>query len=117
MFLVAPARDDVRQAKKDEVPEKKRPKDALGILDLASGDVEEVERVKSFALPGERGGFAAWLHHEALKKDKDEEEEPEEYGPWLLEVSDQPLEITIDIADDFDEEDWAEFNEMLPDDE
>ena len=80
VFNLPPARDDVRQAKKDEVPEKEQAKNALGVLDLASGEVEEIARVKSFALPEERGGFVAWLHHEEEKKKDDKEDEEEAAG-------------------------------------
>ena len=38
------------------------PKDSLGVLELASGNVTRVARVKSFALPGEAGGWLAYLH-------------------------------------------------------
>ena len=95
-FLVAPSRDALRQAKKDEIPEKKRPKDSLGLMDLSSGEVETVERVRSFALPEERGGFAAWLHLEPVeKKEKDKEEAEEgeaEEEPEQAEEPEEPAE-------------------------
>ena len=37
------------------------PKNALGIIDLSSGQVTRVERVKSFQVPEDGSGFIAYL--------------------------------------------------------
>ncbi|HEX7117673.1 MAG TPA: prolyl oligopeptidase family serine peptidase, partial [Longimicrobiales bacterium] len=55
----------VDSLKREKTKPAAMPKDSLGILDLASGGVFKVERVKSFALPEEGAGWVAYL----LEKD------------------------------------------------
>ena len=50
------------------------PKDSLGILNLASGEITGVARVKSFALPEEAGGWAAYLHEKPPEEAADSSE-------------------------------------------
>jgi len=76
-FLIQPPRDSVRQARLDEVPAAERPKDTLGLMDLATGTVDKVERVASFKLPEKAGGWIAY-HLEQEPDAEDAEEEPEE---------------------------------------
>ena len=73
VFRIAPPYDSLRQAKLDEVPEAEQPKSALGILDLASGDVTRVERVQSYQLPAERSAWVAY-HREPSPPDSTESE-------------------------------------------
>ena len=85
--LVAPAREEVRAAKKSQKKPSKgsrngdddEPKSALAILDLAGGERVEIERVKSFRMPEERGGWVAYLKEKALEKKGEEagEDEPQ----------------------------------------
>jgi dipeptidyl aminopeptidase/acylaminoacyl peptidase len=83
VFQIKPPRDEVKALKKEGKKEDDLPKDALGILSLESGDVQRIERVKSFAVPEKDGERVAWLHLEPEKKkkgkgDDDGEEEGEE---------------------------------------
>jgi len=78
-FLIKPPYEEVRQAKIDKAKPADMPKDALGVMDLASGEITEIERVKSFKLPEEAGGWVAVLLHEPPKEDE-EEEAPDEEG-------------------------------------
>ena len=85
-FLIAPPFDSTRQAKLDEVPPPNRPKDALGLLDLDSGEVTEIDRVQSFKLPEEGSGWIAY-HRELPLPDSTEDaksENEDEGAPLVL---------------------------------
>ena len=61
VFSAEPAKADVAKAKKEKKKPEDMPKNALGIIDLSSGQVTRVERVKSFQVPEEVPGFIAYL--------------------------------------------------------
>ncbi|MFW6085510.1 MAG: TolB family protein, partial [Gemmatimonadota bacterium] len=71
VFRIEPMRDSVRQARLDDVPGDRMPRDSLGILDLATGDVVRIERVESFELPEEGEGVVAYKLHEPLEEPED----------------------------------------------
>ena len=75
VFAVAPLKADVDKAKKDKKKPEEQPKSGLGIMNLATGEVAAVERVKSFKVPEESGAFVAYLLEPALKKDEGKKEE------------------------------------------
>lgn len=77
VFLISPSQEEVKKAKKDKKKKKEAPKKRLGIMDLADGSVETIERVKSFAVPEDAEGWLAYLLEEPEKKDKKVEEEQE----------------------------------------
>ena len=64
--LVRPAKDEARQAKLDKKETDEQPKASLVIIELASGDQTIVERVKSFELPEDQGGWVAYLMEKEL---------------------------------------------------
>jgi len=76
VFLISPSKAEIKKAKKNkkEKPEEK-PKKKLGIMDLSDGSVTIIKRVKSFGLPGEAGGWVAYLKEAPPKSEKEEEEE------------------------------------------
>jgi len=76
VFTIAPLKADVDKAKKDKKKPEEQPKSALGIMDLATGQVTTIDRVKSFKVPEESGAVAAYLLEPPLKK-PDEKKEPE----------------------------------------
>jgi dipeptidyl aminopeptidase/acylaminoacyl peptidase len=75
VFTIEPAKAEVAKAKKadsgpaprDGAPansaarDANLPKNALGIMDLANGQVARIERVKSFQVPEDGSGFIAYL--------------------------------------------------------
>jgi len=97
LFTLKPARDQVKALKKDGKKEDELPKDALGLLELATGEVERIERVKSFAVPEKKGERAAWLQLEPEKKNKDKAEDAqgEEAGE---EPEEEPAEPAAEPA-------------------
>lgn len=74
VFRIVPPLEEVRAAKRAEKKKDEMPKDALGIVDLATGDLTTIERIKSFAMPEKAGGWVA-VHLESPEKKKDEEKE------------------------------------------
>jgi dipeptidyl aminopeptidase/acylaminoacyl peptidase len=75
VFTIAPVKAEVDKAKKDKKKPEEQPKNALGIMDLATGQVTTVERVKSFKVPEESGAFVAYLCEPPLKKPEEKKEE------------------------------------------
>jgi dipeptidyl aminopeptidase/acylaminoacyl peptidase len=60
-FAIRPSQADLDQAKKARKKADELPKNSLGIMNLANGQVEIVERVKRFAWPEEGGHYLAVL--------------------------------------------------------
>lgn len=61
VFSIEPAKAELNKAKKDKKKPDDMPKNALGIMDLSSGQVAKIDRVKNFQAPEEGGGFIAYL--------------------------------------------------------
>ena len=74
-FTIAPPKADVDKAKKDKKKPEEQPKNGLGIMNLATGEVTTVDRVKSFKVPEESGAFVAYLMEPPLKKPDEKKEE------------------------------------------
>ncbi len=68
-FNIEPNKADILKARKDKKKPEDFPKNALGIMDLATGKVTRVEDVKSFQVPEDGSGFVAILK-EPVKEDK-----------------------------------------------
>jgi len=60
-FSIEPNKVDLNKAKKEKKKPDEMPKNALGIMDLSSGQVARVDRVKSFQVPEDGSGFIAYL--------------------------------------------------------
>ena len=50
------------------------PKDSLYIINLNSGDIKKVARVKNYQIKEDSGDWIAWLHEKPLKEKKKAEE-------------------------------------------
>ncbi len=61
VFTVVPPKAETDKAKKDKKKPEEMPKNGLGILDLATGKVTIIARVKSFSVPEDGGHFVAYL--------------------------------------------------------
>ncbi|MGE5740875.1 MAG: prolyl oligopeptidase family serine peptidase [Candidatus Aminicenantes bacterium RBG_16_66_30] len=75
VFSIAPLKAEVDKAKKDKKKPEEQPKSALGLMDLATGQVTTVERVKSFKVPEESGARVAYLLEPPLKKPDEKKDE------------------------------------------
>ncbi len=72
VFTIEPLKADVLKARKEKKAPDAMPKNAIGIMDLATGQVTRVERVKGFQVPEDGAG---WLAYQL--EAKPEEKKPE----------------------------------------
>src|SRR5262245_29697536 len=61
VFTIEPTKAELDKAKKEKKRPDDMPKNALGIMDVSSGQIARVERVKSFQVPEDGSGFIAYL--------------------------------------------------------
>ena len=67
-FNIEPNKADILKARKDKKAPADFPKNALGIMDLASGKVTRVEEVKSYQVPEDGSGYVAILKEPAREE-------------------------------------------------
>ncbi|HEX3086356.1 MAG TPA: hypothetical protein VHP99_17615, partial [Pyrinomonadaceae bacterium] len=60
VFSIEPTKAELNKAKKEKKRPDDIPKNALGIMDLANGQVARVDRVKNFQVPEDANGFIAY---------------------------------------------------------
>jgi len=60
-FTIEPTKAEVNKAKKEKKKPEDMPRNALGIMDLSSGQAARIERVKNFQVPEDGSGFIAYL--------------------------------------------------------
>src|SRR5678816_70139 len=60
VFTIEPNKEDVRKAKRDKKKPEEMPKNAMGIMDVANGQVTKIDRVKNFQVPEDGAGFIAY---------------------------------------------------------
>ncbi len=100
VFTIAPSEEETKAAREEKTKPDDMPKNALGIMNLAAGDVVEIERVRSFRVPQDAGGYIAYLHEkpapapeepaaeraaepEAEEEEAEADEEDKDYGTTL----------------------------------
>lgn len=76
VFRIQPADDLVQEARDEGKRGDDLPQDSLGILDLRSGDIYKVERVRSFRLPAESSDWLAY-HLRAEPTEREERRRPQ----------------------------------------
>jgi dipeptidyl aminopeptidase/acylaminoacyl peptidase len=76
VFQILPAKAETDKARKEKKKPEDMPKNALGIMDLTTGEVARIERVKNFQVPEDGAGFIAYL-----LEPKKEERRPEGGAP------------------------------------
>lgn len=85
IFTINPPKAEIDRAKKQKKKPEEMPKNSLGIMDVASGEVSRVERVKRFQVPEEGAGFIAYLlepkPEEKKTEEKKDEKKPEASAP------------------------------------
>lgn len=75
---VKPEYQKVRELKIAKTSAKDMPKDSLYIIELATGKIKKVARVKNFQLPDESEEWMAWLHEKPVPEKKSDEKTEEE---------------------------------------
>ena len=73
VFQILPAKAETEKAKKEKRKPEDMPKNSMGIMNLTTGEVARVERVKSFQVPENGAGFIAYL-----LEPKKEEKKPDQ---------------------------------------
>ena len=61
VFGTEPTKAEITKAKKEKKKPEDMPKNGLSIMDLSDGTVTRIERVKTFRVPEDAGGFIAYL--------------------------------------------------------
>src|SRR6185369_2692817 len=61
VFTTEPTKAEINKAKKEKKKPEEMPKNGLGIMDLSTGTVTQVERVKTFRMPEDGTGYFAYL--------------------------------------------------------
>ena len=61
VFGTEPTKAELNKAKRDKKRPEEMPKNGVGIMDLTTGSVVKVERVKSFQVPEDGAGYIAYL--------------------------------------------------------
>jgi hypothetical protein len=77
VFQILPTKAETEKARKEKKKPDEMPKNALGIMDLATGQVARIERVKSFQTPEDGAGFLAYLLEPKPEEKRPEEKKPE----------------------------------------
>lgn len=60
LFTIEPNKADVLKARKEKKKPEEMPKNALGIMDVSTGQVTRIERVKNFQVPEDAAGYIAY---------------------------------------------------------
>ncbi len=76
LFTIFPTKAESDKAKREKKKPEDMPKNGLGIMDLSSGEVARIERVKNFQVPEDGAGFVAYL----LEAKKEEPRRPDAAG-------------------------------------
>lgn len=61
LFQIQPTKAETEKAKKEKRKPEEMPKNAIGIMNLSTGEVTRIDRVRSFQAPEEGAGFIAYL--------------------------------------------------------
>ncbi|MCB8932583.1 MAG: S9 family peptidase [Chthonomonadaceae bacterium] len=78
LTTIVPPKAEVDQAKKEKKKPAEMPKNALGIFNLATGELTRIERLKSLRVPSEDSGWIAYqVEPEAAKPEPKEPEKSE----------------------------------------
>ena len=67
VFSTFPAKADTEKAKKEKKTADQMPKDGMTIIELATGKVTNIERVRRFSLPEKAAGYLAYQREAAVQ--------------------------------------------------
>lgn len=69
VFTISPPKAEVDKAKKEKKKPEEQPKNGLGIINLKTGELTTIDRVKSFKVPEDSGRYVAYLLEPPLPKE------------------------------------------------
>ena len=75
IFSIVPLKADMDKANKDKKERQEKPASGLGIMDLATGGLTAIDRIKSFKVPEDGGAFIAYLKEPPIPKPEDRQDE------------------------------------------
>ncbi|HEV8487036.1 MAG TPA: hypothetical protein VGV87_26055, partial [Blastocatellia bacterium] len=76
IFSILPTKAETEKAKKEKKKPEEMPKNAMGIMDLGTGEVTRVDRVKSFQVPESGIGWIAYLLEAKPEEKKTDDRRP-----------------------------------------
>ncbi|HJO29010.1 MAG TPA: prolyl oligopeptidase family serine peptidase, partial [Acidobacteriota bacterium] len=111
VFTIAPSEAETEEARKAKTKPEDMPKSSLGIMNLAGGEVIEIERVRSFRVPQDAGGHIAYLHEESEEEEPpsavtEEQEEGEEAEADESDNKDKDFGTTLTVHSLADGSEW-----------
>jgi dipeptidyl aminopeptidase/acylaminoacyl peptidase len=77
VFQILPTKAETEKARKEKKRPEEMPKSAMGIMNLATGEVARVDRVKSFQVPEEAAGFIAYSLEAKVEERRPEDRRPD----------------------------------------
>ena len=98
VFTVEPGREEIRKGKRDKKRPEDMPKNAVGIMDLGTGQVTRIARVKNFQVPEDGAGFIAYSLETKPGDAKPEEKKPEAKPSSTVAMSPAPSAETSPTA-------------------
>ncbi|HEV8483645.1 MAG TPA: prolyl oligopeptidase family serine peptidase, partial [Blastocatellia bacterium] len=76
VFSILPTKAETEKAKKEKKKPEEMPKNAMGIMDLGTGEVTRVDRVKNFQVPDNGIGWIAYLLEAKPEEKKTDDRRP-----------------------------------------
>lgn len=77
VFQILPTKSETEKARKEKKRPEEMPKNAIGIMDLGTGQVTRVDRVKNFQVPEEGTGFIAYSLEAKIEERRPEDRRPD----------------------------------------
>ncbi|HEY3135286.1 MAG TPA: prolyl oligopeptidase family serine peptidase [Blastocatellia bacterium] len=91
IFTIEPNKADVLKARKDKKKPEEMPKNAMGIMDLSTGRVTRIERVRGFEVPEDGASYIAYrLEPKAEEKKPEDKADAPKQEQKQNDESDQP---------------------------
>jgi dipeptidyl aminopeptidase/acylaminoacyl peptidase len=78
VFMIRPHVEAMREHRREGRGQADQPRDTLGILDLSSGEITRIARVRTYSLPAEHTGWLAYHLHPGDERETDEERDARE---------------------------------------
>lgn len=73
IYTISPLKAEVDKAKKEKKKPEEQPKNGLGIINLKTGELTTIDRVKSFKVPEDSGKYVAYSLEPPLPKEAEKE--------------------------------------------
>ena len=81
VFQILPTKAETEKARKEKKRPDEMPKNAIGIMDLSTGEVTRIDRVKNFQVPEEGAGFIAYSLEAKAEERRPEDRRPDAAAP------------------------------------